>query len=40
MSTPDLTVTDTNGRSRRPVRIRRDNSDATRLLRRERTQSW
>ena len=32
MSTPDLTVTDTNGRSRRPVRIRRDNSDATRLF--------
>ena len=32
MSNQNLTVTGTNGRSRHPVRIRRDNSDPTRLF--------
>ena len=32
MSNQNLTVTGTNGRSRHPVRIRRDNNDATRLF--------
>ena len=32
MSNQKLTVTGTSGRSRHPVRIRRDNSDATRLF--------